>query len=55
MSNRAIVIKSLGEAEVIDIKSPKLREDYILVKVAAIALNPTDVSNYLCAETPSAK
>jgi len=42
MSNHAIVIKGAGEAKVEEAPVPKLRDDYILVKVHAIAINPTD-------------
>jgi NADPH:quinone reductase-like Zn-dependent oxidoreductase len=42
MSNHAIVIKQAGEAEIREVSIPKLRDDYILVKVRAVALNPTD-------------
>jgi len=33
-----------GEATVQSVSIPKLRDDYILIKVKAVALNPTDVS-----------
>jgi NADPH:quinone reductase-like Zn-dependent oxidoreductase len=40
---RAIQIKAAGKAELVtDAPVPKLRDDYILVKTAAVALNPTD-------------
>ena len=39
---KAIVYKELGVAKVVDRPVPKLRDDYILIKVVAIALNPTD-------------
>lgn len=40
---RAVVIKSAGEAVLVDNHPiPTLRPDYILVKVFAVALNPTD-------------
>lgn len=39
---KAITIKAPGEAVVEDAPIPKLRDDYILVKTAAVALNPTD-------------
>jgi hypothetical protein len=44
--NRAIVKKTTGNAVVSDIPVPKLRDGYMLVKTAAVALNPagwTDV------------
>lgn len=40
--NQAIVVQRAGEAKVIDVSAPRLRDDYILVKTKAIALNPTD-------------
>lgn len=40
--NQAIVVQKAGEAKVVDVSVPKLRDDYILVKTKAIALNPTD-------------
>ncbi len=42
MSNHAVVIKGPGEARVEKVSIPKLRDDYILVKTNAVALNPTD-------------
>ncbi|KAH7323240.1 chaperonin 10-like protein [Stachybotrys elegans] len=42
MSTQAIVFVEKGKAEVQEVRIPKLREDYILVKVNAIGLNPTD-------------
>ena len=42
-TQRAIVHKSKGVAEVSSsVPLPKLRDDYILVKTKAVALNPTD-------------
>ncbi|KAL6819751.1 GroES-like protein [Trichoderma camerunense] len=39
----AIQIKGPGKAQIIkDTPMPKLRDDYIIVKTAAVALNPTD-------------
>lgn len=38
----AIKIASVGKAEIRTVPMPKLRDDYILVKVSAVALNPTD-------------
>ncbi|KAL7948025.1 GroES-like protein [Trichoderma barbatum] len=39
----AIQIKGPGKAEIVkDSPMPKLRDDYIIVKTAAVALNPTD-------------
>lgn len=43
MANHAIVIKSAGNAELVETSVPALRDDYLLVKVRAVALNPTDV------------
>jgi NADPH:quinone reductase-like Zn-dependent oxidoreductase len=40
--NRAIVKKTTGSAVVSDIPVPKLRDSYMLVKTAAMALNPAD-------------
>jgi NADPH:quinone reductase-like Zn-dependent oxidoreductase len=40
--NYAIVVQKPGEAAKDEVPVPKLRDDYILVKVAAVALNPTD-------------
>jgi NADPH:quinone reductase-like Zn-dependent oxidoreductase len=40
---KAIQIKASGHAELVtDAPIPKLRDDYIIVKTAAVALNPTD-------------
>jgi NADPH:quinone reductase-like Zn-dependent oxidoreductase len=40
---KAIRIKEAGKAEVVtDATIPELRDDYILVKTKAVALNPTD-------------
>ncbi|KAJ0383855.1 hypothetical protein COL922a_009587 [Colletotrichum nupharicola] len=41
--NHSIVIQAPGKAEIVEAPIPKLREDYLIVKVAAVALNPTDV------------
>jgi NADPH:quinone reductase-like Zn-dependent oxidoreductase len=43
MSNHAIIIKAAGHAELVKASIPKLRDDYIIVKVKAVALNPTDI------------
>ena len=40
--NRAIVKKSTGNAVVTGVPVPKLRDGYMLVKTAAVALNPAD-------------
>ncbi|KAF7928507.1 uncharacterized protein EAE98_005563 [Botrytis deweyae] len=41
-SNTAIVVQKPGEAKAVEASIPKLRDDYILVKTKAVALNPTD-------------
>lgn len=40
--NQAIIVQKKGEAVQAVVSIPKLRDDYILVKVVAVALNPTD-------------
>jgi NADPH:quinone reductase-like Zn-dependent oxidoreductase len=40
--NEAIIVQKPGEAAKQEASVPKLRDDYILVKVKALALNPTD-------------
>lgn len=42
MSNHAVVIVAEGEVQIKEVSVPKLRDDYILVKTHAVALNPTD-------------
>jgi len=39
---KAIKIVRPGHAEIQDVPIPTLRDDYVLVKVKAVALNPTD-------------
>lgn len=39
---KAIKVVEPGKAEVQEVPLPRLRDDYILVKVKAVALNPTD-------------
>ncbi|KAK4176645.1 putative zinc-binding oxidoreductase ToxD [Triangularia setosa] len=39
---KAVVITSIGKAEIKTVPVPALREDYILVRTTAVALNPTD-------------
>ncbi len=39
---KAIKITGPGEAEIQDVPIPALRDDYVLVRVKAVALNPTD-------------
>lgn len=41
-SMKAIKVVEAGKAEIQDVAVPKLRDDYVLVKVEAVALNPTD-------------
>jgi len=41
-SNKAIIVQKPGLAQAVDAPVPKLRDDYILVEVRAIALNPAD-------------
>jgi NADPH:quinone reductase-like Zn-dependent oxidoreductase len=41
-TNAGIIRVGTGEAELKPIPIPKLQDDYILVKVVAVALNPTD-------------
>ncbi|KAL2018316.1 hypothetical protein VTK56DRAFT_979 [Thermocarpiscus australiensis] len=39
---KAVVITKPGQAEVLTVPTPKLPDDYILVRTTAVALNPTD-------------
>lgn len=39
---KAIKVVEAKKAELQDVPVPKLRDDYVLVKVEAVALNPTD-------------
>ncbi len=44
-TTRAVVARNEGDKGVTvveDVPTPKLRDDYVLVKTAAVALNPTD-------------
>ena len=41
-SMKAIKVVGHGKAEIQEVPLPKLRDDYVLVKVRAVALNPTD-------------
>ncbi|KAM0320007.1 hypothetical protein ACHAO8_000600 [Botrytis cinerea] len=41
-SNIAIVVQKPGEAKAVEASIPILRDDYILVRTKAVALNPTD-------------
>lgn len=42
VQNRGIVKLGTGSAVLTSIPIPRLRDDYILVKTVAVALNPTD-------------
>lgn len=42
VQNRGLVKTAVGKAAIIPIPIPKLRDEYILVKTVAVALNPTD-------------
>ncbi|KAL8388036.1 hypothetical protein RB595_009500 [Gaeumannomyces hyphopodioides] len=39
---RAVVIKGQGQAAIEEVPTPRLRDEYILIKTTAVALNPTD-------------
>jgi len=39
---KAIKVVEKGKAEIQEVPLPKLRDDYVLVKVHNVALNPTD-------------
>lgn len=41
-TTRAIVNQEKGKAGLATVPVPKLRDDYLIVKVKAVALNPTD-------------
>ena len=51
-SIRAIVNQEKGKASILTVGVPKLRDDYLIVKVKAVALNPTDVGHIGFLETP---
>lgn len=55
MSIHAIVIKQAGEAEIREASIPKLRDDYILVRVRAVAINPTDWKHIDYLASPGAR
>lgn len=38
---QALVIQSTGKAAVTQVKQPDLRNDYVKIKVTAVALNPS--------------
>ena len=40
--NHAVIVQKPGEVQVQEASIPRLRDDYILVKTKAVALNPTD-------------
>lgn len=42
MTTKAIVFVEKGKATIQDVPIPKLRDEYVRVKVNAVALNPTD-------------
>lgn len=37
-----MIVQEKGLAQIVDAPMPKLRDDYILVEVCAVALNPAD-------------
>lgn len=39
---KAIKVVSAGKAKIQDVPLPRMRDDYVFVKVRAVALNPTD-------------
>ncbi len=39
---KAITIRKIGQAEITTVPIPRLRDDYMLVRTLAVALNPTD-------------
>lgn len=55
MVNHAIFIKAAGDAQIAELPVPKLRDDYILVKTHAIALNPTDWKHVDYLSSPGAR
>jgi NADPH:quinone reductase-like Zn-dependent oxidoreductase len=42
MTTKAIVFVEKGKAEIQDVPLPTLRDEYVLVRVKAVGLNPTD-------------
>ena len=36
---KAIVIKEIGKVELVDVKKPRIKDNYVRVKTAAVALN----------------
>ncbi|KAI1457450.1 alcohol dehydrogenase [Annulohypoxylon moriforme] len=55
MSGKAIVIVEKGKVEIRDVEKPKLREGYVLVKVTAVGLNPTDWKGIEYKEVPGVR
>jgi NADPH:quinone reductase-like Zn-dependent oxidoreductase len=54
-TQKAVLHKSAGVAEIrSDVPLPKLRDDYILVKTKALALNPTDWKSLAGRPSPGA-
>lgn len=53
--NQEIVIQKAGEVAIREATIPKLRDDYILVKVKAVALNPTDWKHIDYLPSPGAR
>ena len=41
-TQKAVIIESKGLAKVSEVPFPTLRDDYIIVRTKAVALNPTD-------------
>lgn len=55
MSNRGVIAIEGGKSAIQEIPIPKLRDDYVLVKVKAVALNPTDWKHIAFLSPPGAK
>jgi NADPH:quinone reductase-like Zn-dependent oxidoreductase len=55
MSNHHVIIKAPGEARITEVPIPNLRDDYILVKTCAVALNPTDWKHIDFMASPGAR
>lgn len=49
---KAIKVVEAGKAEIQTVSVPKLRPDYVLVKISAVALNPTDWKHIDYLSTP---
>ena len=41
-TTKAVVVESLKKIGITTVPTPKLRDDYLLVKTIAVGLNPTD-------------